>query len=166
MQRRRVTLAINFGTRYLGIAVLRGSILADWAVKNVSGQYSEAKQQKLERLVFRLINGHNPDVLVLKKLHPSLVSGNLCCLNGQIEKFADANHIPLKQYSIRDMEAFYSSDSRINKGKLAEFVCRNHPVLRRDLDRERNILNPYHIRMFEAVALATLAAAEPVHNLN
>lgn len=61
------------------------------------------------------------------------------------------------QYSIDDIEQFFSPERNINKSKLAELICQRHPVLRHELEREQDNYNPYHVRMFEAVALATMA---------
>ena len=108
----------------------------------------------------RLVVEYEPDVLVLKKLHPSRRSVDLELLSLCIHKLAIDNGLEINQHSISEMETFFEPNGRINKKQLAELVCHRYPALRHELHREQNSLNLYHIRMFEAVALATVARDE------
>jgi hypothetical protein len=78
-------------------------------------------------------------------------------LSLKVEELSRINRIRLIRYSIQEVEAFHSPERRINKTTLAELTCRKHPVLCHELQKEQNNLNPYHIRMFEAVALGAMA---------
>lgn len=157
MQNNRLTiLAINPGTRYIGIAILKGTVLLDWSVKVISGKLSPSKSLKMASLVDRLIDDYEPDIIALKRLHSSRSS---CCLDqlcSYIETTASANSIQLEKHSIEEVERFFAPNKQINKTMLSELVCQKHPVLRRELEREQENLNPYYVRMFEAAALGTM----------
>lgn len=158
MQNNRHTiLAINPGTRYIGFAVLKGPLLADWGVSVIPGRFSDAKVSRALSLVSELIDLHQPGVLVLKSLHPARHSADLGRLRSEIRKLARSKGLALHEYSIHEIEAFFAPDRRINKTQLAEFVASRQPVLRHELRREQDSYNAYHIRMFEAVALAMTA---------
>jgi Holliday junction resolvasome RuvABC endonuclease subunit len=157
MQNNKLTiLAINPGTRYIGIAVLKGSVLIDWSIKVISGKLSPSKRLKMSSLIDRLIDEYEPDIISLKKLNPSRSSNYLSQLCSHIETTAVTNGIIVARYSIGEVERFFVPGEQINKLKLAELVCQRHPVLHREMEKERNNLNPYYIRMFEAVALGTM----------
>lgn len=157
----RITiLGINPGTRYLGFSVLRGSVLADWGVCGVGNATSQNRSQNVKLLVSRLIAQYEPAVLTLKKLHPARRSATLRKLCFGIQKLATDKDIEIRKYSIQEMENFFSPESRINKRKMAELAAIRHPALCHELRKEQDNLNPYHIRMFEAVALSIVAEAK------
>lgn len=159
MQNKRTTiLAINPGTRYIGFAVLRGQILADWGVRIVGCQPQQNRILKVRQLVRKLVDECAPDLLVAKRLHPARRTPSLCKVDEEISRLASSLGIHVRRYSIGAMEAFFSPDGRVNKRKLAELVTARYSALRHDLEREEDSLNPYHIRMFEAVAMASVAA--------
>jgi hypothetical protein len=62
--------------------------------------------------------------------------------------------------SIKELENFFYPDGRINKRLLAEMVTDKYPVLSHELDREKAIINPYYVRMFEATALDSLCLSQ------
>lgn len=144
----------------MGIAILKGSDLLDWGVKVVSGKWSERKLEKIRTMASRLIEEHEPDALAMKKLHPSRSSQNLARLSKEIEELAGENHLRIRRYSLREMGEFYAPGQRISKKRIAGYACSTYPVLLRVLHNEHSHNNPYHIKMFEAVALGVMAAAK------
>lgn len=155
-KKQHTVLAINPGMRYLGIAVFCGPVLNDWSVKVVCGKRSPEKLDKIILLIERLISDHCPNVIVLKKFHPSRSSNCLNVLSERIENLASDRNISLTHYSIEEIEEFYSPGSRINKTDLTELLCQQHPVLRAEFQKEKRNTNPYYVRMFEAVALGNI----------
>lgn len=148
-------IGINPGTRYLGICVLSGSELRDWRIKALKGKWSKEKMEKIKGIVSGLIKCYEPDALAIKKLNPNRSSLNLNMLVAGTLELAKRKGLKVLRYSIKDIEAFFS-DERINKKKLAEIIASQHPVLFNELNKEKTQRNPYYIRMFEAVALASV----------
>lgn len=131
MKNKRLTiLAINPGSRYTGVAVLKGTILLDWSVKAINGRLTLAKRCQMARLVGKLISEYEPDIVVLKKLHESRSSRHLDWLCSDFEAIIEENGTQLFRYSIDDLKQFFLPEEHINKVKLAELICRKHPVLR------------------------------------
>lgn len=157
MQNKRPTiLAINPGTRYLAVAVLKGPFLADWRIFVLTGDQRE-KLAKAGRLIGKLITDHSPDLLALKKLHRSRCSKPLERLDRALRNLARSRSVATSEHSIQEIEVFLLSDERPNKRKLSQAVCQCHPILNHNYNREENNLNPYYTRVFEAVALAMVA---------
>lgn len=167
-------LGVNQGTRYLGIAFFQGYELRDWGVKVIEGKWSKEKMEKAIMIVSSLIEQYQPDALAIKRLHISRSSPSLNILVERIKELAKIKGLTVYQYSIKELEAFFSEEDlsacnggsrsnrakpqaeRINKKKLAEIITKEYPALLQELEKEKSHRNPYHIRMFEAVALGKI----------
>jgi Holliday junction resolvasome RuvABC endonuclease subunit len=146
-------LAINPGSKYMGIAVFEGPELEDWRIKAIKGKWSKDKLSTIQRLISECIDQHNPDILVLKRIHQSRSSVGLNKLVGTIKQSSKKKNIKIYEYSIKDVEDFFLPGGRANKSKLAEIITSRYPVLSHDFRKEQINKNSYYIRMFEAVAL-------------
>lgn len=156
-------LGIRPGTRYLGFAFFRGTELVDWGVKVSKGKWSKKKLRRIVTILSKLQNRYKPNTLALKRLHPSRSSANLKTLVNRIRQSAKAKRLKLCQYSIGELETFFAPKERIGKKQLAELVAMEQPVLQHLLGKEKANRNPYHIRAFEAVALASMCHSQLDH---
>ncbi|OPY74199.1 MAG: hypothetical protein A4E63_00805 [Syntrophorhabdus sp. PtaU1.Bin050] len=77
LQQTLTILAVNPGTKYIGVAILQDSDLVYWGVKVLKGKWSDAKMKNAEASFNNFINQYHVDILTIKKLHPSRSSGNL-----------------------------------------------------------------------------------------
>jgi hypothetical protein len=151
-------LAINPGSKYLGVAIFQGLELKDWGVKIIKGKGLKAKMEKVKKEIFFLIDCWRPNVLAIKLLHPSRSSETLNEIVKKIKQIGRRKGLRIYQYSIKELEDFFSSKERINKQELAEILVSKYPELLSEYEKERNHKNPYHIRMFEAVALGSVCS--------
>ena len=153
-------LAINPGTKYLGIAVLQDGDLRDWKIKVIPGKWSDRKFLKVQAIITDLFWQYQPDHVALKSLDPSRRSGHLERIVDEIRTIAGKKGIGMHEYAIEDLKRFYSPEERINERQLAELIIADYPALFHELDRdwdeEKKRLRKYYSRMFEAVALGTL----------
>jgi hypothetical protein len=146
-------LAINPGSRYLGMAAFHGPELLDWRVKEIDGKGSGKRPERAGTIVGRWIEQYDPDVLAIKRLHPSRSSQGLDRLAAKIVASCRRNGLQVFRYSIQDLEAALSPEEPICKPRMAEIVASLYPVLFHELRKEQRNKNAYHLRMFEAVAL-------------
>ncbi len=157
-------LAINPGTKYLAVAVFQGNQLKDWRIKTLKGKWSAEKLEKALALISGLIERFKPDTLCLKRIHHSRSSPALNSLVAEIHKLALTEHLWLYRYSVKELEAYLCAEGKRNKRSLAEAVAANYPELYSELhteypellDPEKKRKNPYHVKMFEAVALGAV----------
>ena len=147
-------IGINPGARYLGLAVFVGPELREWRIKAFNGTWSPAKMKKIERMFTRYLDRYKPNAIAMKKLHPSRSSSRLNRLVDVVKRIAKQKRIKLREYPVCEVESSLSNGETINKKKMAELVALQNPVLLHEFKREGMHKNPYHIRMFEAVALA------------
>jgi Holliday junction resolvasome RuvABC endonuclease subunit len=159
-------LAVNPGTKYLGIAVLRGLELQDWRVKNLSGTWSREKLKKALSIISTWTLRYRPDLVAIKRLHPSRSSRGLNSLHNQIQRLCLRKKLTLTQYTIKQLETVFCQEQRKNKRNLAEAVAALYPELTSELTTEKRRRNPYHMRMFEAVALGAAGVYEITNRRN
>ena len=153
-------LAINPGSRYIGTAVFFGFDLIDWRVKNVDAYIPSEKLRKASAIVRSFIDEYQPSILVVKKLHRCRSSATLKSLVGRIKQLARKRHLKVYQYSIKETEAFFSQQRKINKRQLARLLSQKYPALFYEFQKEAFNKNPYHIRAFEAVALGAVCSQQ------
>ena len=151
-------LAINPGSRYLGMAVFYGADLKDWRMKNISGLDVSQRMKKGKSIVLQYIDQYCPDILVMKRLHRSRSSPYLNRLATGIKQLARRKRVKVFQYSIGEMKAFFTGKKRSNRQELAEILVSKYPVLIPEFKKERENASPYYMRMFEAVALGAICS--------
>jgi len=149
-------IGINPGTRHLGIAIFQDSELRDWGVKVFRGRWSKAKKEKIIKTLLSFIDQYESSILAIKKLHPSRSSQNLRQVVARIKEFSKRRNLKVYQYSIKELERFFHPEEKLNKKKLTKILTSEYPDLFHELNREKKNKNPYYIRMFEAVALASV----------
>lgn len=146
-------LALNPGTRYLGLAVFHGPELRDWGIRTFKGRWSRKKLKKIRKVVSGLIRRYGLTTLALKKLHPARSSANLNALVLELQNLAREKGLKVQAYTLQELKDRFKGEKRINKKVLAEIVAREYPAIYREFTKERQNKTPYFYRLFEAVAL-------------
>jgi hypothetical protein len=150
-------LAVNPGTKYLGLAAFQGSDLVYWGVKVLKGKWSREKMRNIEGILLDLIAQHDITVLTLKKPHSSRSSRNLNCLVAAVERLARKKRLKVRFYSLSDLKDFLALGMKINKIDLAGMAVARYQFLIHQLEKEKKNKHPYFTRMFEAIAAGILA---------
>jgi hypothetical protein len=153
-------LAVNPGSRYVGVAIFRGLDLYDWRVRTVSERSMEAKAAAVTGLLAGIIDRYDVNMLVVKKIHPSRSSKNLEHIVGKIRGLARTQDVDFRELTIEDVEGRIDSEPIRNKRLLMDKVAARYPDLYLELEREKRNKNPYLVRMFEAVALGVACLHE------
>jgi len=149
-------IGINPGTRYLGISVFQDSDLRDWRIKVFQEKWSVDKIKKIKKTIFGLIEDYEPNILAIKRLHPSRSSKNLKCLTAWIRESCRRKRLKVFQYSIKEMEKYFLSGEKLNKMNLVKAVASEYQELVHEFEKEKKNKNPYFQRLFEAVALTSI----------
>jgi len=150
-------LAVNPGTKYLGLAVFQGSDLVYWGIKVLKGKWSREKMRRAEKILSDLIDQHDITMLTVKRLHSSRSSRNLNCLVTSIERLVKNKGLRLRLYALSDLQKFLAPNMRVNKLDMAGLVAARYRFLIPHLEGERKHRHPYFVRMFEAIAAGILA---------
>jgi len=142
-------IGFNPGSKYLGIAIFQGSDLRYWGIKVLKGKWSKEKIEKTREILSNFIVQYDLKILAIKRLHPSRSSKNLNRSVTKIKEFIKRKGIRVHEYSMKDLEKFFSPERKINKKQMAELVASEYPFLFQMLEKEKRNKNPYAIRMFE-----------------
>ena len=154
------TLALNPGSRYVGIAIFHSTELVDWAVRSIRDKSPKAKLEQLKSILSEITETHSVNCLAIKSLHPARSSDYLRQLTGSLKEWAKDKHHVVREYTIKEVETFLLPSGKLNKRLLMEGVAAIHPFLFPELHCERRNRNPYLVRMFEAVALGMKCFSE------
>ncbi len=150
-------MAVNPGTKYMGVAVFQAPDLVYWNVRVLKGKWSLKKMKSVESTLLTLINRYRVNLLVLKRLHLSRSSSNLDYLARSIANLACRERVMLHLYSLDSLKDQLSAGARINKMSIASLVASRYPFLGKELEREKKHKHPYYVRMFEAIAAGMVA---------
>ena len=135
-------------------------------MKILKGRWSKDKLKKALTIISTWIERYQPDLLVIKRLHPSRSSRGLTSLQTQIQRVCLRKRLNLTQYSIKYLETLFCPEERKNKSSLAEAMAADYPELYFELNIEKLRKNSYHMRMFEAVALGAAGVNEIDNQFN
>src|SRR5262249_49906560 len=94
-----------------------------------------------------------PDTLAIKRLHSNRSSPALDHVSDSIRELSRRRKLKFYEYSITELKYALCSDAKGNKRRLAAEVTAMYPVLSRELQKEMANRHPYHLKMFEAVAM-------------
>jgi RNase H-fold protein (predicted Holliday junction resolvase) len=150
-------LAVNPGTKYVGLAVFHGSDLVYWGIKVLKGKWSKEKMKCVEKTLLNLIDQHSVTTLVIKKVDSSRTSRNLNALVESIEQCVKERKLKVCPYTLSELKKFLALGNRINKMEIAGLAVARYQFLIHQLERERKHKHPYFVRMFEAIAAGILA---------
>jgi len=149
-------LAVNPGSRYIGFAAFRGPELLDWGVRVITAKTPRGRVRVAGHILKEAIERFQPDTLAVKRLDSSRSSTSLDRLTDSIRELSRRRKLKVHQYSITQLKHGLCSEVNGNKRRLAAEVAGTYPILSRYFQKEMANRHPYHLRMFEAVALGVV----------
>ncbi|MBK6484068.1 MAG: hypothetical protein IPG01_13285 [Chitinophagaceae bacterium] len=150
-------LGISPGTRIMGLGAIRNGELLEWQVKTFKGSWSKEKLNVIMETIVSLCDHYQVTDLALKIVSPLRSSKNLVILTNRISEMAEKNKIHLSRFTVHDLKLKAGPNSKHSVDDMMEFITEKYPVLKREYIKERNNLNPYYLKMFEAIAAALIA---------
>ncbi len=154
------TLGISLKVKHLGLAVLADGELAEFRVRTFYGAWTDEKQNDILRTIKKTVGRYGVASIVVKAPKPSHCSDSILGILKDIERLAEQLGIRLKFCTMADLTTLYADGTRSNKRQLMHAICRKYPhnkQLAHLCEKERSNKNPYHVKVFEAIACAELA---------
>jgi crossover junction endodeoxyribonuclease RuvC len=149
-------LAIDPGTREMGIAFLEDRNLLEYGVKN----FRDARSHRellvpLDALFSRLLSEKQPDVVIIEKNQFSQIKANLllALAIARIRSLVRKKRISLREYGPRTVRKAVCANGNATKAELARTVAAAYPELRAYLEADRKWKLRYWQNIFDAVAL-------------
>lgn len=151
-------LAIDPGSRELGIAVLRGGELLFYGVKTVNNRKSP--QMILETIshhIRNLIKKYRPSHLTIKKIVFKQNSYALLAVAAeQIKATAEETNLPVDEYSPVNIRKRLCQTGRATRRATAAILAERFPELKRFYLRTTKWECDYYGNLFDAVAVAVI----------
>jgi len=153
-------LAIDPGTREMGIVLLEGPSLIHHAVKTIRNRSSAHEILKEGRkIILRLLDDFRPGVLAVEK---TFLSGKRTALFNvfadEILSLGKKKGIKVMSIAPNTVKKFICGDGRATKEEVAQVVVGRFPELKVYLNQNSKWKMRYHENMFDAVALALTCA--------
>ena len=150
-------LAIDPGTKEMGIALLEGDKLRYHGVKVIKKNKSPHEKLKEGRdIVLRLINDFKPQVLVLEKTFFAK-HRNTSLLNvfaDEIKAIGKRKKLKVVSYAPNTVKKFICGNGRASKEEVCKVVVSRYPELAVYFNQDRKWKEKYHQNMTDAVAIA------------
>jgi Holliday junction resolvasome RuvABC endonuclease subunit len=158
--RKPTVLALDPGTRQMGVAVLDGRRLVYHGVKTLPWHPSpHMRLDEGRRIVLRLLRDFRPQVLVVEKAFFAN-SRNTALLNvfvDEIRSLGRRRGIAMRALAPSTVKKRACGDGRATKRDVARAVVARYPELNVYLGQDREWKERYHGNMFDAVAIAMAA---------
>jgi Holliday junction resolvasome RuvABC endonuclease subunit len=145
-------LAIDPGTREMGVAVLVGNELEYYAVKTITDRKSPSA-------ILLQGNLHQPNIMAIER--PFMGYGNrsatLVSLAREIVKLAGHIGLAVQEIGPKTMKKIVAGSGSATKRDVARVLCSRFPELRIYLGQTHKYKDKYWQNMFDAVAIAVAA---------
>jgi len=152
-------LAIDPGTREMGVAFMDGKKLIYYGVKVIKdGKSPHEKLRAGRKIVLRLIKDFKPQVLVVEKAF-FCNNRNAAILNvlvDEIKAVGKRKGLDVVSYAPSTVKKLICGNGRASKKELSKVVVSKYPELKVYLTQDRAWKELYHQNMFDAVALGLM----------
>ncbi len=157
-------LAIDPGTRHMGVAVLEDGKLVYYGVEVIARQKTPHETLREGRkVILRLINDLKPQVLVVEKTFfaNNRSAALLNVFGDEIRAIGRRKGLKVICFAPSTLKKFTCGNGRASKFQVATVIVSKFPELRVYLTQDRAWKERFHQNMFDAVALAVMAVSRP-----
>lgn len=155
-------LAIDPGTKELGVAVLDGSELLYYAVKTVRDRTTaQAILQQVAKITTDLIVKFEPESLAIEKMFIVQKSAALLSVAAEEMKSVARNcRLDIYEYAPKAIRKFICQNGAATKREVARVVAERYPELTRHLQTRNKWDEKYYANIFDAVAVGLMCRNE------
>jgi len=161
-------LAIDPGTRHMGIAFLEGGgLLYHWVKEIPKDRLPHETLKEGRKTILRAIKDFKPKILVIEKTFFANNS-NAALLNvfvDEIKAIGRRKGLKVISFAPSSVKKFICGNGRASKMEVARVIITKYPELKVYLTQDRAWKEKYHQNMFDAVALANMVLAKGTSTL-
>jgi len=165
MNKHRI-VAIDPGTRELGVAVLEGMDLIYYAVKTVRDRTTaQAILQQVANLAIDVIVKFEPEVLAIEKMFVVQKSAALLSVAAEeIKSVARSSGLTVYEYAPKSIRKFICQNGSATKRDVAQVIAHRYPELTRHLKTRNKWDEKYYANIFDAVAVGLMYRSEMINS--
>jgi len=161
-------LAIDPGTREIGVALLSGRELLYYGVKTIKKRGSAGEiLSQVRQILSRLIADYEPRNLAIEKTflaHKSAALLNVAA--DEIKAVARAQGLEIKEYAPTLVRKIICQTGKATKKEAARIIAAQYPELARYLEQRTKWETLYYANMFDAIAVGLVCYQEITTNLS
>jgi len=153
-------LAIDPGTRYMGVAVMENGELLYYGVEIIKRHKTPHETLREGRkVILRLINDLKPRMLAVEKTFfaNNRSSALLNVFADEIQAIGRRKGLKVIGFAPSTLKKFICGNGRASKFQVATVIVSIFPELKVYLTQDRAWKERFHQNMFDAVALAVMA---------
>jgi crossover junction endodeoxyribonuclease RuvC len=158
-QKRHKILAIDPGTKEMGVAFLEGNTIVYHEVITIPiKKMPHESLREGRRTVLRLINDFRPRILAVEKTFFAN-NRNAALLNvfvDEIRAIGKRKGLRVVGYAPNTVKKYICGNGRASKEEVAKAVVSKYPDMKVYLTQDRKWKEAYHHNMFDAVALGIM----------
>ena len=155
-------LAIDPGTREIGVAALSGRELLYYGVKTIRRRDSASViLSQVQQVILRLIADYQPQYLAIEKMF--LIHKSAALLNvtaDEIKAVAKEQGLAVYEYAPTFVRKVICKTGRATKKQAAEIIAGQYPELGRYLEQRSKWEALYYANMFDAIAVGLCCRQE------
>jgi len=157
-------LAVDPGTRELGVAVLRGDEPLYYGVKSIrKGRLPHEVLGEARDIFARLLREYRPDMLAIEKTFVVQKSAALLSVVAdELRGLAERTGLPVREYAPSVVRKSVCRTGRATKRDVARVIAGRYPEFRQYLERTSEWEEKYWANMFDAIAVG-LVCLEQLH---
>ena len=153
-------LGINPGTRFIGIAVMRKRVLVHCEIKSFQGVWSSRKLQAIILLLKSVAKRYNVTKVMVKIPDTLPASLGFTQVVGSINALCDRADIRPRYHTFSEIKQRHCKEDKPTSKSLMTAIVRKYPELWPEYHREQKNMEGYYYKLFEAVAVACMAATK------
>jgi crossover junction endodeoxyribonuclease RuvC len=155
-------LAIDPGTKEVGVAVLEDADLVYYAVKTVRDRSTaQAILQQVAKITRDLVVKFQPESLAIEKMFIVQKSAALLSVAAEeMKSVARSCRLDVYEYSPKAVRKFICQNGAATKREVAQVVAVRYPELKRHLNTRNKWDEKYYANMFDAVAVGLMCRHE------
>jgi len=159
MLKNKRVLAIDPGTKHMGVALLDNGAIVYCGVKVVENRRSPHEiLRECRRIILRLVTDYQPQVLVVEKTFfaKNRNSALLNVLGDEIKNIGKRKGLQVLSFAPSTMKKRICGNGRASKEEVAKVIVSRFPELKVFLTQDRKWKERFHQNMFDAVALGLM----------
>ena len=151
----RCILGISVNTRFIGLAIIKGSSLIDYAVKLNKEKWSETKGQKIITSLQTWYEHINIQNIILSRPYAHHQTKQMESLYQAIVQAYKTKNVEVRSYSISEVLHGWKIKGKRKKTSLYEKIALQYPEINRIVEKDQLNTSVYYSKLFEAIAVAT-----------
>lgn len=159
-------LAVDPGTREMGVAVLRGGELLFYGVKTVTNRKNPIiVLETISGYIRNLLKKYHPTYLAIEKMFVTQKnSALLVVVAEQVKALAKEAELPIYEYAPTTVRKRLCQSGRATKRETAEVLSIRFPELKRYYHRTKAWERDYYSNLFDAVAVGVVCQEDLTEN--